>query len=54
MFPWESFCNIQERKKKQIKIEFMNTKQFLERHVPPAPNDFFFTTGFVMGPFGIF
>lgn len=38
---WESFCNHQEREKRQIKTEFMNPKQFLERHVL-LPQLFFF------------
>jgi len=37
MFPWESFCNNRERKKKRIKTAFVNAKQFLESHVPPPP-----------------
>lgn len=43
MFPWKSLCNIQERKKKrqQIKTEFMNTNQFLERRVPPPSPNYF-------------
>lgn len=53
---WESFCNHQERKNRQIKTEFMNPKQFLEGHVP-LPQlffFFFFTNGFLVRPFGIF
>lgn len=47
---------IRKEKKRQIKTEFMNPKQFLERHVPHPQLFlfFFFTNEFLVRPFGIF